>query len=144
MAVVLEKRNGGPYTKKEQEKRRNKVYSLHFEKGQPAIKIAEAINANRNTINEDIKYWYSRIADDFESNNLPRMWALKQYNRLENQHERLVSEIGKQEKVKDRILLERMILDVDLKISELAQKIGITQTIESESKQPLTSVTVTA
>ena len=55
MAVILEKRNGGPYTKKEQEQRRSKVYSLHFEKGQSAVKIAKTINANRNTINEDVK-----------------------------------------------------------------------------------------
>ncbi len=134
MAVILEKRNGGPYTKKEQKQRRSKVYSLHVEKIQSAVKIAETINANRNTINEDIKYWYSQIEDHFEDNNLPRMWALKQYNRLENQHGRLASELEKQEKIKDRILLERMILDVDLKISELAQKIGITQAVESKSK----------
>ncbi len=56
MAVILEKRNGGPYTKKEQEQRRSKVYSLHFEKVQSVVKIAETINANRNTIDEDIKY----------------------------------------------------------------------------------------
>ena len=56
MAVVLEKRNGGPYTKKEQEQRRSKVYNLHFEKGHSAVKIAETINVNRNTINDDIKY----------------------------------------------------------------------------------------
>ena len=134
MAVVLEKRNGGPYTKKEQESRRSKVYNLHFEKGQSAVRIAEMINANRNTVNEDIKYWYSQIASDFESNNLPGLWALKQHNRLENQHGRLVSELEKQEKLKDKILLERMILDVDSKISELAQKIGITQIIEPETK----------
>jgi predicted DNA-binding protein YlxM (UPF0122 family) len=75
MAVVLEKKNGGPYTKKEQEKRKDKVYSLHFEKGYSAVRIAEMINVSRNTVNEDIKYWYAQISTDFENSNLPGLWA---------------------------------------------------------------------
>jgi hypothetical protein len=77
MAVVLENRNGGPYTKKEQEQRRSKVYNLHFEKGQSAVRISETIKVNRNTVNEDIKYWYSQIASDLKSSNILEMWALK-------------------------------------------------------------------
>jgi hypothetical protein len=47
--------------------RRSKVYNLHFEKGHSAVRIAEMNNVNRNTINEDIKYWYAQISRDFES-----------------------------------------------------------------------------
>ena len=84
MAVVLKNRNVGPYTKKEQEQRRSKVYNLHFEKGQSAVRIAETIKVNRNTVNEDIKYWYSQIVSDLKSSNILEIWALKQHNRLEN------------------------------------------------------------
>ena len=77
MVVVLEKRNGGPYTKKEQEQRRSKVYNLHFEKGQSAVRIAEIIKVNRNTVNEDIKYRYSQITSDLKNRNILEMWALK-------------------------------------------------------------------
>jgi hypothetical protein len=60
--------------------------------------------------------------------------GVKEHNRLENQHERLISELENQEKLKDRILLERMIFDVDSKISELAQKIDTTRIKMPDSK----------
>jgi len=56
MAIVLQKKNGGPHTKKDKEKRQSEVYNLHFEKGYSAVRISEMINVNRNTLNDDIKY----------------------------------------------------------------------------------------
>ncbi|MCA9827692.1 MAG: hypothetical protein KC444_04780 [Nitrosopumilus sp.] len=70
MATVL-KKTGGPYTRKEQEKRRNQVYDMHFEKGYSAVRIAESIKINRNTVNEDIKYWYAQVSSDFDNSDLP-------------------------------------------------------------------------
>ena len=62
MATVLEKKkNGGPYNKDDQEDRRNQVYMFHFEKGYSALKIAEMLDVNRNTVNEDIRYWNKQI-----------------------------------------------------------------------------------
>jgi len=63
MAVVLEKK-GGPYTKKDKEKRRTEVYTLHFEKGYSAVRIAEMLGINRNTVNEDIKYLYAQAVEE--------------------------------------------------------------------------------
>ena len=60
--MAIPKKAGGPYTKKEQEQRRNQVYDMHFEKGYSAVRIAESIKINRNTVNEDIKYWYAQIS----------------------------------------------------------------------------------
>ena len=60
MALVQEK-NGGPYSRDDREKRQNEVFRLHFEFGYPATRIAELMNINRNTINADIKYWYSTL-----------------------------------------------------------------------------------
>jgi len=50
------KKNGGPYNKKQQEERRKKVNELYFEKNLPTLKIAEILNVNRNTVNDDIPY----------------------------------------------------------------------------------------
>ena len=54
--MALETKKGGPYTKQEQEKRRKRVYELHFEKGFSAVSIGVELDMNRNTINEDINY----------------------------------------------------------------------------------------
>jgi len=62
MALVEQVKKGGPYTKKEQDDRRQEVFKLHFEKGYSAMKISEVLNMNRNTINEDIRHWYSELA----------------------------------------------------------------------------------
>ena len=57
-------KKGGPYTTQEQESRRKQVYELHFEKGFSAIKIAEMLNVNRNTINVDIQDWYRKVSEE--------------------------------------------------------------------------------
>ncbi len=44
MATVLEKKNGGPYSKKDQEARRIQVHVLYFEKGYSAVKIAQKLD----------------------------------------------------------------------------------------------------
>ena len=51
MALAEEIKKGGPYTKKEQDERRQEVFKLHFEKGYSASKIFEMLKVNRNTIN---------------------------------------------------------------------------------------------
>jgi len=55
-------KKGGPYTKTEREHRQQEVYRLHFEYGYSAKKISELMKINRNTINGDITYWYSKIS----------------------------------------------------------------------------------
>jgi hypothetical protein len=49
LATVLEKKNGGPYNKNDQDKRRDQVHTLHFEKGYSAVKIAETLGASIET-----------------------------------------------------------------------------------------------
>ena len=66
MALQVKSKKGGPYTKQEQEKRRKQVYELHFEKGSSAVSIANELDVNRNTINEDIKFWQMQIASQLE------------------------------------------------------------------------------
>ena len=59
--ILKEKdKNGGPYTKPEQEERRSKVYELYFEKGCSARKIAKELGVHRNTIDSDIRVLLSQ------------------------------------------------------------------------------------
>lgn len=117
-------KKGGPYTKKQQEKRRNEVYCLHFERGCPARKIAEILKVNRNTINSDINFWYSQLATDWKDNDVKK-WIVKQLERFELQRSRLYDELENCNTLSDRLLVEKIILDIDQKISQLVTKLLI-------------------
>lgn len=121
LATVLEKKNGGPYNKKDQDKRRDQVHTLHFGKGYSAVKIAETLGVNRNTINEDIKYWYSNIKEEVKQENDD--YILRQMGRLESQRSRIVEKIT-ENNVKDAIKYEKMLLDMDVRINNLLMKIN--------------------
>jgi hypothetical protein len=47
-----------PYTKVERVRRRKEVYRLHFELGIHAVKIAEMMKVDKNTVNNDIQLLY--------------------------------------------------------------------------------------
>lgn len=122
MATVLEKKNGGPYSKKDQEKRRDEVYALHFEKGHSALKIAQMLGVNRNTINEDIKYWSRQIATQFGKENLGETLC-KQIERLDIQRKRLIDELDKQDDISKKIQLEKLLFDIDCRVTGFISKI---------------------
>ena len=81
------KKNGGPYTKKQQEDRRKKVNELYFEKKLPALKIAEILNVNRNTVNDDIKLSFLEISESLPQHSVSLF--LNQIQTLEKQCIRL-------------------------------------------------------
>ena len=70
MALVEPQKKGGRYTVKEKEERRIQVYHLHFEENKSAVKIATLLDVNRNTINDDISYWHSQLANEINSEDL--------------------------------------------------------------------------
>jgi len=121
MALVEEVKKGGPYTKKEQEDRRQEVFKLHFEKGHSAVKISEMLDVNRNTINEDIRYWYSELAS--ELNHDVTTWAIEQYHNFESQKNRLVEHLEKEESIQYKIALEKLIFQINDKLSQFVSKI---------------------
>ncbi len=120
--MALESKKSGPYTKPEQEKRRDEVFKLHFEYGYPAVRIAKMLNVNRNTINEDIKYLYSEMYDEDKAT-FSKDWLDKQFTRLELQRARLRKELEKDIPLKDRLQIEKFITNIDLNISTLIVKI---------------------
>jgi len=118
----LGNKKGGPYTKNQQEKRRNEVYRLHFEFGYPAQKIAEILKVNRNTVNSDINFCYSQLASDWEHHDAKKL-IVKQLERFELQRSRLYEELEKCTTLPEKITVEKLILDIDQKISQIATKL---------------------
>jgi hypothetical protein len=108
-------RNGGPYSRSERDKRRQEAYKLHFEYGYSARKISELMKINRNTINGDIDYWYSKI---YKSTNIhnPDVVIVLNVQRLEIQRTRLREQLDKAESFQERLALERLIYEIDCKI----------------------------
>lgn len=119
MALVQEKK-GGPYSKDEREKRQKEVFRLHFEFGYSATKIADLMKINRNTINEDIKYWYSNIKEEIKQNS--EDFILRQIGRLEAQRSRIIENLT--EKKIDDIKYEKLLLDIDAKINNMLLRIS--------------------
>ncbi len=85
------------------------------------MKIAQTLGVNRNTINEDIKYWYSNIKEEIKQENDDHI--LRQIRRLESQRNRLVEKITKNE-TKDAIKYEKMLLDTDVRINNMLMRIN--------------------
>ena len=77
------KKEGGPYTKQQQKERRKKVNELYFEKHLSALKIADILGVNRNTINEDIKLAYLQTSESFPDDSL--LVFLNQIKKMETQ-----------------------------------------------------------
>ena len=118
--MEIAQKQGGPYTKNEQDERRNKVYSMYFEKGFSAIKIASELGVNRNTINQDIKFLRSDITKKDQIK--PAIWLLEQKEHLEQQKDRLIELLEITKDFEQRLRVEKIILDIESKITNLVIK----------------------
>ena len=125
-------KKGGPYSKNERDFRRKEVYRFHFDYGYSARKIAELMKINRNTVNGDIDYWYSKI---IKNNNIfnPEFAIMVTLQRLEIQRSRLREQLDKTENFQEKSALERLMFDIDSKISYTHSKL-------CESKQRITDL----
>ena len=123
LGQTMPKRKGGRYTKHEQTKRRDEVYRLHFDYGYSARKIAEVMNINKNTINSDIDYWYSKITKKTNILN-PEDSIVNSIERLNLQRNRLREALDKTILFEERLKLERLILESENKIGQMYMKIS--------------------
>lgn len=124
-------KSSAPYSKKDRFARRHEVYRLHFELGYPAVRIADLMKVNRNTINSDIKYWYSKLADRFADRSFHA--EMERYQvRLEIQRTRLVEDLEKhKDDLEERLSIEKLILEIDSRLNSSIVKTyttGITTT----------------
>ena len=123
MYMVLDEqvKKGGRYTKREQEERKLQVYHLHFEQNKPAVKIAELLNVNRNTVNDDIIYWHQQLASEMNAQDITAKMT-KQIQRMEIQRDRLLDDLEDTKNLDDKIKVERFISDMDNRLIQAFSK----------------------
>ena len=122
MSISAQIKKGGRYTKKEIEERRQRVFQLHFEYGYSARRISQMMNVNRNTINSDVSFCYSKLRTDFAKNGYDD-WLNRQLLRLESQRVRLRKELDSEISLQEKLQIEKMLLDLDYKVSNMIMKI---------------------
>jgi len=114
-----------PFTKSQRRKRRTEVYRLHFEKGIPAIRIADMMKVDRNTINNDLKILYNKILNDYNPDKLSLEDILeKQLVRLETQRDRLGLYLCDAKDINSKVAIERLIADIDFKLIGVLERIN--------------------
>lgn len=114
-----------PFTRSQRRKRRMEVYRLHFEKGIPAIRIADMMNVDRNTINNDLKILYNKALNDYNPNEITLDEILqKQLVRLETQRDRLGQYLCEAKDLNSRIIIERLISDIDFRLLGVIEKLN--------------------
>ena len=121
MVLAEQVKKGGRYTKREQEERKLQVYHLHFEQNKPAVKIAELLNVNRNTVNDDIIYWHQQLASEMNAQDITAKMT-KQIQRMEIQRDRLLDDLEDTKNLDDKIKVERFISDMDNRLVQAFSK----------------------
>ena len=94
---------------------------MYFEKGFSAIKIANELKVNRNTINQDVKFWRSGLTQKDQIK--PAIWLLEQKEHLEQQKDRLLELLETTKDFEQILRVEKIILDIEGKITNLVIKI---------------------
>lgn len=114
--LVKHRHKFAPFTRSERSKRRNEVYKLHFEYGLPAVRIAEMMKVDRNTINNDLNALYRKALNDYNPENMSLDDIIqKQLLRLETQRDRLGIYLADAKDVTTKIAIERLIANIDFK-----------------------------
>jgi len=136
MALVEQEKKGGRCSRKEQEERRMQVYHSHFEENKSAVKIAELLGVNRNTINGDVAYWHPQLAHEINSQDLTAKMT-KQFQRMEMQRDRLLEDL-ENASFDERFRIEKFISEIDNKLLQyyskmiLSGKTTLAPTVKSE------------
>ena len=123
-------KKGGRYTVKEKEERRIRVYHLHFEENKSAVKISQLLGVSRNTINDDITYWHSQLANEFKAQNLTSKMT-KQIQRIELQRDRLMDYLENSD-FSEKFKIEKFISEVDNKLVQCYSKMISSGTVTLE------------
>ena len=113
-----------PFTKSQRRKRRMEVYRLHFEKGIPAIRIADLMKVDRNTINNDLRILYSKALNEYNPDMSLDDILQKQLVRFETQRDRLGLYLSNANDITSKIAIERLIADIDFKLIGAIEKLN--------------------
>jgi predicted DNA-binding protein YlxM (UPF0122 family) len=123
-----ETKNGGPYTKPEQEKRRSKVYELYFEQGYSARKIAKELGANRNTVDSDIRVLLSQGISHMGKDKVAGL-LLEEIQRFEMQRKRILDFLDPKD-FKKSMTAEKILLALEDKLASFVSKLAKSSTFE--------------
>lgn len=121
LCKVVQKNRNAPYSKKDRLARRKEVYRLHFEEGWPAVRIADTMNIHRNTINEDIKHWYSKFTKEINEYGFDGV-IQKYLLRIESQRTRLLVMLRMEQNVDRKCSIERLIMDSESRLANITLK----------------------
>ncbi len=108
-----------PYSKSDRITRRNEVFRLHIDYGYSARQISEIMKANRNTINNDIHFLYSKMElsyDNFENFFTKKMFA------VETQRIRLREMLDDAKTINEKLSIEKLIHELDYKLITMKTK----------------------
>jgi len=129
-------KNGGPYTRKQQEERRIQVCHLHFEENMSAVKIAELLDVHRNTINEDIRFWHLQYANELKPQEMTSKMK-KQIQRMEIQRDRFLEYMEEAKTLEEKIKVEKAISDIDNRLGQLYSRMIASGVKDLESSETL-------
>ena len=116
-----QKRKGGPQTEFQRNQRLNQVCKLYFEYGYSAVKIAEMLNVNRNTVNSDIKDLHSTFQSNWENTSTVSILQNHVFS-LMAQKSRLREEIDSAKNLSEKLAIEKMILQVESRLHQFQLK----------------------
>jgi len=116
-------KKGGPYSKSNRLARRKEVYRLHFDYGYLSSEIAELMNYNRNTISDDIGFWYQKTVLNVNTLDPSKVISIN-LQRLDIQRTRLREQLDKAKTFQEKLALERLILEIDSKIFNIYNKLA--------------------
>ncbi len=120
--LVKPRKKFAPYTKGQRAARRKKVYRLHFELGYPAVRIAELMKVDKNTINNDIQLLYKELGKEFNKIPYEEFFA-KHIARLDGQRSRLLEQLEKCKDFEQKLSVEKMVLDIDSRLLQTTSKL---------------------
>ena len=113
MDIMSSKKDGGPYSKQQQAERRKKVNELYFEKNLSALKIAEMLGVNRNTINEDIKLVYLQASESFPDDSI--LIFLHSIKKMESQRLEIQKQLESESDFSNKIILQKLLFQINQK-----------------------------
>ena len=120
---MINTKRGGPYSKKEQQERRDAVGEMFYAKGMSIQQISKELRVNRNTISDDLKIIKKETASNYNLD-IIRDHCIEQIESLKAQKNRLIKMLdglGLDAALK----VEKMILEVSLKIVHMISEIKI-------------------
>lgn len=121
MALEEPIKKGGRYTRKEQEERRLEVHQLYFVEKKSSVDIAKLLTVNRNTINEDIKFWYNQVANQSNVVSIVEK-MIRQIQKMEIQRGRFVEYLDEAKNLDEIIRIENLISQLDARLMQYYSK----------------------